>query len=191
VSLLLPKSISTHKEEIIDFSYVRPIGVSVLAVLMLVSSAISFILELVYLEELVFVSGLFGITQTGLLTILYVLAVIGMAAGAGLWLGKSWGWWLTLFYFAFFILRNGNVLLFSMDTSIALGSVSSIVIFVVKPVLRALGGGVALYYLFKENPLIYFCLPETLVFKLKALGLGFGTGLVIVVLFAWIKSGAA
>ena len=29
-----------------------------------------------------------------------------------MWLGKQWGWWLALFYFAYAVTRNVNVLLY-------------------------------------------------------------------------------
>jgi hypothetical protein len=37
--------------------------------------------------------------------------LLGVAGAVGMWLGKRWGWWLALFFFAYAITRNVNVLI--------------------------------------------------------------------------------
>jgi hypothetical protein len=39
------------------------------------------------------------------------LGLLGVVGAVGMWLGKRWGWWLALFFFAYAITRNVNVLI--------------------------------------------------------------------------------
>jgi hypothetical protein len=45
-----------------------------------------------------------------LLVSIIFLGVLGITAGAGLWWGKKWGWWLSAFYFLYAFSRELNIL---------------------------------------------------------------------------------
>jgi len=92
----------------------RPTGVAILAGLEIFFAILSIIGGLVLIGTGATMQGLFG----GLAALfglgILILGIIALAIGLGLWFGKTWAWWLALF----FGIVNILVDLFSLPVSI-------------------------------------------------------------------------
>ncbi|MDF2658444.1 MAG: hypothetical protein K0Q94_1235, partial [Paenibacillus sp.] len=102
---------TNQREEIINGSYDRPAGVSVIAVLLAIGGAMLLITQLAAFNRLNETSSVLGIPAAILQGAIGFLGLLGVAGAVGMWLGKRWGWWLALFFFAYAITRNVNVLI--------------------------------------------------------------------------------
>ncbi|MDQ1910459.1 hypothetical protein RAC89_08100 [Paenibacillus sp. GD4] len=186
MALLQTNSFRNGEQEIIDFSYERPIGVSILAALLFVTGAVTLIIELTQARAITALSGLMGMEAMLLMIALYLQSAVGLAAGAGMWLGKQWGWYLAVFYMAYGILKNGNAIWPVSQFFAALDSVhKNMPVFYIKHGAGMIGELAILLYLMRANPLIYFCLPDTTGFRMKSAAVVFGIGMVIFVVFTW------
>jgi hypothetical protein len=189
MALLQTNPIPNGEQEIIDFSYERPIGVSILAVLLFVTGAITLIIELMQAQAIAALSGLMGMEAMLLMIALYLQSAVGLAAGAGMWLGKPWGWYLAVFCTAYGILKNGNAILSFSQFFASLETVhANMSVFYIKHGARMVGELAILLYLMRADPLIYFCLPDSAGFRMKSAAVVFGIGIVIFVLFTWVHS---
>ena len=89
----------------------RPLGVSILAVLEVISAISLVAMQVAWGDTLSTVS----VETTGSAFAGYysmaVYAISGMIAGVGMWLGKRWGWWAGTFGLMLGVLRNAKTLL--------------------------------------------------------------------------------
>jgi hypothetical protein len=108
---------TNQREEIINGSYDRPAGVSVIAVLLAIGGAMLLITQLVAFNRLNETSSVLGIPAAILQGAIGFLGLLGVAGAGGMWLGKRWGWWLALFFFAYAL----NVLISIQGISEQLG----------------------------------------------------------------------
>jgi hypothetical protein len=149
-------------EEIMEGNYDRPIGVTILALLMAISGLGLLILQLIAFSVLNEASSLVGVTNTFFQAAIGFLGFLGVAGGVGMWLGKKWGWWLALFYFAYAITRNVNALLSISDISDQYGALEqSLTSYYIKYGIRILWNVLLLYFMCRENVMSYFNTTET------------------------------
>lgn len=94
----------------------RPVGISILAVLLLVGGVLGTILA-VFMAFLVYGNsdveeGLatIGMPLELLIPSVALLLGLSLAAGIGMWKGRKWGWYFGSFYFLYGIARNVNAL---------------------------------------------------------------------------------
>jgi len=125
----------------------RPTGVTILAVLQLIGSALTLLMgiSVVFLGGIIFASGVVtetpeagggGAVISGLGMVALILGVIGLIAGYGLFALKGWGWWLAILWTVLNIIHG--IVTFFQD-----GIVISILSLVIS--------GLILYYLNKSN----------------------------------------
>lgn len=163
----------TVENMIMEESYDRPLGVSLLAILLIFGGASLLFVQLISFGKLNEASSAMGVTSYFFQGAVAFLGLLGVAAGIGTWLGKKWGWWLALFYFAYAVTRNMNVLLIISDISSQYqAAMSGMAMAYVKYALRALWNCALLYYLCRETVTSYFGTTDTK--KGKALLIVFG-----------------
>jgi uncharacterized membrane protein YkvI len=161
-------------------SYDRPLGVSLIAILLVLSGAGVLITQFLNFGKLNGAASDLGYSSVLFQGAICFLGVIGLSAGIGAWLGKKWGWWLAIFYFAYAIVREINVLvtipglfeqLNSAKQGVGIGGTY------VKYGVRVLWDAFLLYYLCRENPTLFFQTAD--VKRWKALLLVFAISIVI------------
>ncbi len=87
----------------------RPLGVAVIAVLMVIAAILMLlaglaligvgvigILPLELITDIPGMGFLAGVLLTGLGFIVIIFGLVGIFAGWGLWVGRMWAWWLTI-----------------------------------------------------------------------------------------------
>jgi hypothetical protein len=174
------------KEDIMDGSYDRPAGVSLLAILLGLGGGVLLITQLMVFNKLSEASSKLGISTVVLQGGIGFLGLLGVAAGIGMWFGKKWGWWLALFYFAYAVTRNANVLISISSFTEQWGAPrQGIGMIYAKYGIRMLWNGFLLFYLCRENAAIYFRTTETK--KWKALLLVFAFCVVLFVIGALLQ----
>jgi len=105
----------------------RPLGVTIIAILMVIGG-------------LIFLASGLVLLLIGVGIILLALGIAYMVMAYGLWKGKGWAWTITL------ILSAIGIIL--AIVSIATGNVTAIVSAVIQ--------GVVIYYLFRPNVRLFF-----------------------------------
>lgn len=88
----------------------RPTGVTLTTILLILSGLYILFVQLGNIDFLTELSYSLGMPGYYILGSLSMLGLLSVAAGIGSWLGKKWGWWLALFYFAYGICRNVNTM---------------------------------------------------------------------------------
>lgn len=167
------------KDEIMEASYDRPAGVSLLAILVGIGGVILLGTQLIAFNKLNEASSLIGVSSYFFQAAICFLGLIGITAAVGMWLGKKWGWWLALFYFAYAVSRDINVL-FSISSISSQYSVPTeqITMNYIKYGIRILWDCFLMFYLCRDTASTYF---QTLdIKKWKAMSIVFG---ICVVLF--------
>ncbi len=98
----------------------RPVGVSILSALMLLSGVAmagllffaAFFMDWKGREsQLATAAATIGAPVSMLIGSVVFLAALAIEAGFGMWQGRRWGWWLGSFWFVYAIFRNANALL--------------------------------------------------------------------------------
>lgn len=89
----------------------RPVGITILALLYFVGGLGLLALQVVFHRQLAEGLGSIGATAVVAFLGIFFLAAIGIAAGIGMWLGKSWGWWLGAFYLTYSVARSISALI--------------------------------------------------------------------------------
>lgn len=142
----------------------RPLGISILAILHLAGGVLLCALQIPLLAavgELQDPLRAAGVPPILLVLGMLFLAVLGITAGVGMWLGKQWGWWFGAFYYVYGVARNAP----------ALGTVAELAddlpegargpgYYYAKHGMRILVHLLILLYFFKGNVLAYFGLEE-------------------------------
>ncbi|WP_187768128.1 hypothetical protein [Paenibacillus sp. PL91] len=149
-------------EDIMEGNYDRPIGVSILAILMAISGVGLLIIQLLAFSVLNEASPLVGVTNTFIQAAIGFLGLLGLAGGVGMWLGKKWGWWLAMFYFAYAITRNANAWLSINHISDQYGALEqNLTSYYIKYGIRILWNVLLLYFMCRENVMSFFNTTET------------------------------
>jgi len=89
----------------------RPGFVTALAVLQFVGSAVLLVTILVGYQGISETMSGAGLSWQNLSIATILYAMLGIAAGIGMWRGKPWGWWLAAFSYFYGILRNISALM--------------------------------------------------------------------------------
>lgn len=79
-----------------------PRGVSILACLHLIGGVVLLGLQIflaLNMDQWSANLNEVGIPPTLLIIGMMIIAVVGIAAGIGMWRGKAWGWWCGAFYY--------------------------------------------------------------------------------------------
>jgi hypothetical protein len=165
-------------EDIMENSYDRPIGVSLLSFLLTVQGVVALIGLMMVIRNSDGITNFLGISGWLLQGAIGLIGGLGLAAGVGMWLGKKWGWWLALFYFAYSVSRNINVLLSISSITEAFGaSGQASGANYVKYALRALWNAFLMFYLCRDAAASYFGNESTI--KWKAVLIVFGVSLLV------------
>jgi hypothetical protein len=159
-------------------SFDRPMGITLIAVLLAVGGGLSLISQLLNFSSLNGASDLLSVPIIMLQASIAFVSVTGLAAAAGLWSGKRWGWWLALFYFAYAITRNANALLSIQWLDGAANLTKS---YYMQYGFRIAWNIFLMYCLCAENATQYFKNEDTL--KWRALLIVFGICAVIFTVF--------
>jgi hypothetical protein len=171
----------------------RPLGISILAVLHIVGGIILGVMQLVLLGKLNEIEA--PLRSIGIPPVLLVigvgfLALLGTAAGVGMWTGKKWGWWLGAFYYVYSITRNATALVTVAELANEIASDGrGPGYYYVKHTGRIAVSLLILLYFFKENVLHFFGLED--ISKSKAISLMIGICVAISGLataYAWLAS---
>ena len=161
----------------------RPVGISILAVLHVIGGiglfGVQFLMfaNLQTMEETL---RTIGIPPILLIVGVMFLAILAIASGVGMWLGKAWGWWLGSFYYVYSIFRNVSALLmvFAMADQFDGGSRGP-EFYVFKHSFRIVIHFLLFLYFFKSNVLGFFGLSS--LNKGQAIGILVGVCIALVV----------
>ncbi|WP_051250371.1 hypothetical protein [Paenibacillus harenae] len=165
-------SYRTIAEEVMEGNYDRPFGVKIIAILMILGGIMLIITQLSAFRVLSEISLLIGVSSLFFQVAVGFLGLLGVAGGVGMWLGKKWGWWLAIFYFAYSLTRNFNVLFSIPGITEQYAASGNAAGHYVKYGLRVLWNILLLYYMCRENTTSFFKTTETN--KLNALLTVFG-----------------
>ncbi|PYI51571.1 hypothetical protein [Paenibacillus flagellatus] len=177
MSLTQPDPLHPRPEEKTEPSD-RPIGVTMLAVFYALSGVSTIVIQGVWLKRFAELSELLGFPAFLLNATLLVMGMVALAAAVGMWLGKRWGWWLSLFYIGYGIVRNGNALLSIPGIEEAYGVSADGA--TLKYAIRAAGYALVLLYFYGDAVTGYF-FGIARVPKLKSAVIVFGS---LIALFA-------
>ena len=170
----------------------RPVGISILALLHIAGGIVLGIMQLVLLANLDKLEPLrtIGIPPVLLMIGIAFLALLGTAAGFGMWRGAKWGWWLGAFYYVYSMARNATALVAIAELADdAAGGSRGPGYYYVKHGGRILVHFLILLYFFKENVLGYFGLDD--ISKPRAISVLVGVCLAIIGIvnaIAWFSS---
>ncbi|WP_138752657.1 hypothetical protein [Paenibacillus sinopodophylli] len=103
-------SYKTMTEEVMEGNYDRPLGVKIIAILMIVSGTILLITQSIAVIMLNERSVLHGVSSLIFQSVFGFLGLLGLAGGVGMLIGKKWGWWLAVFHFAYYLTLHLNML---------------------------------------------------------------------------------
>ncbi len=74
----------------------RPIGVAILAILVILAGLILTLITLLFLIVALAVAATLGFLLVGLAFIAFLLSLFLLLAGIGLWKLRPWAWWLSM-----------------------------------------------------------------------------------------------
>lgn len=151
---------NTLMDNVLEGTYDRPAGVSVISVILALSSGLTLITLLLNLGKLGEASSTIGLPSMLLQAGIGFLGLSGFAASIGMWLGKRWGWWIALFYFTYAVTRNLNVMISISTIANDLDSTQNLGSYYVKYGVRMAWNGYFIYYLCTDNPAYYFGTTE-------------------------------
>ena len=138
----------------------RPLGITILAILNIAGGIILFVgqvLMIGFLDEL----PSLGISSPAAMISVAVLAILALVSGIGMWLGRSWGWWLGAFYYVYGIVRNLNGVISLSGFSDEFGAPSQgIETYYIRFGARVVFYSLILVYLFRGNILEHFGLAR-------------------------------
>lgn len=147
----------------------RPVGISILAILIIIGGMFSIIIRFYTSLRLSFTISIVTIASA-----LFYLALTTLV-GVTLWRGKKWGWWLGTSYLAYFILSYIHraltlFVLHNQQISIPMGlsyELTKISINLIMNILIYL-------YLFKDNVMEYYGVNRESKLKYGLIVLGIG-----------------
>ncbi|GIP56024.1 hypothetical protein [Paenibacillus vini] len=156
-----------------EASYDRPMGVTLLAILLVFGGLATLVTQMIAFNNLNETASLIGVSGYFFQGAMAFLGLLGVTAGVGTWLGKKWGWWLALFYFAYAVIRNINVII-SITSMLELyaGAYDVLIPAYLKYGVRIIWNGALLVYLCGETVTTFF--KNEAVKKWKALLIVFG-----------------
>ncbi|WP_018757747.1 hypothetical protein [Paenibacillus terrigena] len=178
---------STDKSvhNVMEQSYDRPLGVSLLAVILMIGGITTLVMQIMAWNTLNDASTMFGVSSHFLQGAIAFLGLLGCAAAVGLWIGKSWGWWLALLYFAYAVTRNMTVILSISNLADQFNvSGQETGSYYLKYGVRMLWNGCLMYYLCRGEMVLSYLQTER-TNKWKALGIVFVISIVPFVVVAF------
>jgi hypothetical protein len=142
----------------------RPPGITLLAVLHVIGGILLAVLQfalIAKLDEMEEPLRVVGLSPVLLVIGSAFLALIGIGAAVGMWLGRKWGWWLGAFYYVYGVARNASALLTlgALDHDLE-SSARGPEYYYFKHVGRIIVHLLILLYFFKGNVMAYFGLSE-------------------------------
>lgn len=165
----------------------RPVGITILSVLYFLSGIA--ILAIPFLFQGASLKGFesIGVSEIGAYLSIGFLALLGIFAGIGMWIGKKWGWWLGAFYILYSIARNTNALIMIPSVVEQYGAQDiEVTSFYIKHGGRVIFHSLLLLYFFKGNVVEYFSVGGTSPWKRFGVLLGILSG--VFVFFALISA---
>ena len=134
----------------------RPVGVTILALLFLLTGVGLVALLATAWPTLLAGLGQIGVSAPMLLYSLILPTILGFVAGAGLWIGRPWGWWAATVASLLNIVRNVQGLLVLLGLVQALDGLSeAATMTLVRDTASVIGQSLLLAYFFKGNVLAF------------------------------------
>ena len=134
----------------------RPVGVTILALLFLITGVGMVALLVTSWSTLLAGLGQIGVSAPMLLYSLILPTILGFVAGAGLWIGRPWGWWAATVASLLNIVRNVQGLLVLLGLVQALDGLSeAATMALVRDAASVIGQSLLLAYFFKGNVLAF------------------------------------
>lgn len=174
----------------------RPVGVAILAWLGMIGGVLGFIGVLVLLVVIPRVPAASGVLRMSGMPLLLVavvvsfILVLAFVSGAGMWMGRKWGWFAGSFLYMYSVVRNLHGLLVLPGIFESVGSEGLAEMshepgyYYVKYGLRAIVQGLIYLYFFKQNVRDYFQISEARKLKVVLVQLVVCVGLIASVWFA-------
>jgi len=171
---------------VMEQSYDRPFGVSLLAIILMIGGLTTLVTQIMAWKSFNDASAIFGVSSPLFQGAVAFLGLLGCTAAIGMWIGRSWGWWLALFYFAYAVCRNINMILsISSLADMFIESGQETGSYYLKYSVRVLWNGLLLYYLCRGEMVLSYLRTER-TNKWKALGIVFGISIIPFVVGAFI-----
>ncbi len=135
----------------------RPVGLTVLALLLVFGGVGLFIVEILAFERFLNALHAIGISALSLFGQMFALSALYVVAGVQVWEGKKWGWILTMAVLLHGVATSLQILALALahDIPVALQYGATVSPYV-KFAFRALGALVFILYLFRAPVLAFF-----------------------------------
>jgi len=103
-----------------------------------------------------------GFPPAVILSFLSIIAVVIIASGVGLWIGKKWGWYIGSFYYIYSILKSSNALLwlFYFMATLPQGEINDPYRHIIKHGITIIIHLLIYIYFFQPSVKNYFQLPD-------------------------------
>lgn len=171
----------------------RPIGITIISVLCIISGTGMFVMQLFIDESFVEIISELNIDNFTMIFSIILLASLALIGGIGMLLGKKWGWWVGAFYLIYAVFRYLNVLvqipLFEIQYEVGSAETTQ---YYTKYIGRIITNSLLYLYFFKSNVLSYFNLGEIrkrkVVFSHLGIGLVLAGGSIISSIFSIVGS---
>lgn len=165
----------------------RPTGITILSILYFVGGIGLFVIPFIFRGSSLEGFETIGVSEIGAYLSIGFLALLGIFAGIGMWIGKKWGWWLGAFYILYSIARNTNALIMIPLVVEQFGAQDiEVTRFYIKHGGRVIFHSLLLLYFFKSNVVDYFSVGEIGPWKRFGILLGILTG--VFVFFALVSA---
>ena len=141
----------------------RPAGISILAIINVISGISVILFQILLSGVLQFFVHQLDFSTALLIISLLLVAALDLMSGAGLWLGKKWGWWTGAFVYVININRTARILIEMVSIAMTYTAVDSgfdINLYLIRYTIQALVQIMVLLYLFTGNVLKYFELED-------------------------------
>ncbi|MUT68592.1 hypothetical protein [Paenibacillus sp. NEAU-GSW1] len=170
--------------EVMEYNYDRPFSVTLLAILLILGGGSLVVVQLITFASLSKFLAELGFSGVLIQVAIAFLGLLGIASGIGTFLGKKWGWWLAVFYFAYAISRNLTAIISIQDIISQVGAPENGAgSYYLKYGIRAVWNGLILWYLVRSEAVnSYFSTGDTP--KWKAILVVFG---IIALIYAFFN----
>jgi hypothetical protein len=174
--------------EVNEGNYDRPLSVTLISILLIVGGVILTVTQLFALKSINDASAGIGIPAVLLQGSIAFLGLLGIAGGVGAWMGKKWGWWLAIFYFAYALGRNVNAIISIKDIVDQFGAPSQgMAFYYIKYGIRVLWNGLIFLFLVRSDTVNAYFSTENIP-KWRAAAIVFGIVILIYVVVTIVMS---